>query len=117
MVNYDYSLLPYVDTPYEHSSKMDCIGTVGIGLVFTMAIVFTFRFDSAEEMWLVTNQYYDILDARTDYTYDYDNECYLYQHDNVNFKITFSVHENFNGFRFALEYRIDNLNEQPPLEW
>lgn len=117
MVNYNYDILPYVDTPYEHSSKMDCIGTVGIGLVYTMDIIFTFRFDSSEEMWDVANKYSEILDAMTDYVYDYDNECYLYQHDGVNFKITFTLGENMNGYKFALVYRIDNLNAAPPLEW
>lgn len=114
---YNPDILPYVDTAYEHSSKMECIGNVEVGLMYTIDIIFNFRFDSSGELWEAMNAYTDLLEANPDYVYDYEKERYLYEHDDLYFQITFEIHENYNGYPFALVYSIINLHEAPPLDF
>lgn len=118
LTNQNINILPYVDTPYSHSGKIDSFGSYETGqLTFTSNANLVFDFDTHEELVEVTDQYIELLSNNPDYEYDYDNDSFIYNHDGVNLEITFKHLENTAYAPYGLEYNIANLNEAPSLEW
>lgn len=118
LVNNNYNILPYVDTPYGHQGHIDCIGSSATGqLTYTINANFVFDFETTDELLDVTERYADILRNNPDYEYDYERDSFIYHHDEVYIEITFKHVENTGYAPYGLEYNIANLNEAPSLEW